>query len=73
MSKNSKMNQAAAARIQSAAARQNGGKVEAGSFAARAQSVASRVVSASDSPNWPSKQDGQPSGGGRDNNPPRTR
>ncbi|MGH1450919.1 MAG: hypothetical protein ACRBBM_16055 [Pseudomonadaceae bacterium] len=74
MSKNRPMNQAAAARIQSATARKNSGKVSVGSFAARAQSAASLTTATSETPpNWPSKQEGNPSGGGRTNNPPRQR
>lgn len=38
------MTQSAAARIQSAGARANGGKVSAGSFAARAQAAAAHNV-----------------------------
>jgi len=42
MSKNSKMTSAAAARIQSATAKSNGGTVTSGSFASRAQSAATK-------------------------------
>ena len=68
MSKNI-MSTAAAARIQSAAAKANGGIVSKGSFAARAQSAASNSGSTTP-PNAPSKT-GKPSGGGRGNNPPK--
>ena len=67
MSKNT-MSKAAAARIQSAQAKTNGGVVGKGSFAARAQSAASN--SGSTPPNGPSKT-GNPSGGDRGNNPPK--
>jgi hypothetical protein len=43
------MTSTAAARIQSATARDNGGEVSSGSFAARAQSAAARAVSGSKS------------------------
>lgn len=66
MSKNS-MSKAAAARIQSASAKSNGGTVAKGSFAARAQSSASKS-GATPPPNGPSKT-GNPSGPGRGNNP----
>jgi hypothetical protein len=62
------MSKAAAARIQSATAKANGGSVPKGSFAARAQSSAS--ASSSRPPNGPSTT-GNPSGGGRGNNPPK--
>lgn len=42
MSKSSKMTTKAAARIQSATAKNNGGKVSKNSFAARAQSTTSK-------------------------------
>jgi hypothetical protein len=67
MSKNT-MSKAAAARIQSAQAKTNGGLVEKGSFAARAQSAASNSGSAPS--NGPSKT-GNPSGARRGNNPPK--
>lgn len=70
MSKSS-MSKAAAARIQSATAKLNGGSVPKGSFAARAQSAASKAES-TPPPNGPSKT-GNPSGGGRGNNPPRSK
>jgi len=70
MSKNS-MSKAAAARIQSATAKANGGVVPKGSFAARAQSTASQSGS-TPPPNGPSKT-GNPSGGGRGNNPPKSK
>ncbi|WP_313629582.1 hypothetical protein [Pseudomonas sp.] len=60
-----KMTQNDASRIASAAAKNNGGQIPKGSFATRAQSAASNNQAG-----WPSKQYGQPSGGGRDNNPP---
>jgi len=66
MSKNT-MSKAAAARIQSASAKSNGGSVSKGSFAARAQSSASNSGS-TPPPNGPSKT-GNPSGPGRGNNP----
>jgi len=51
MAKSSKtsMNQTAAARIQSAEAKNNGGKVAKGGFAARSQSAAARNTSSSES------------------------
>lgn len=61
------MSQAAASRIQSVAAKANGGSVPKGSFAARAQSAA---AGNSSPPNAPSTT-GNPSGGGRGNNPPK--
>lgn len=66
------MTSAAAARIQSATAKQNGGLTPKGSFAAKAQSIASQNISASSQrpPNGPS-QTGNKSGGGRGNNPTR--
>jgi hypothetical protein len=69
MSKNT-MSKAAAARIQSAQAKSNNGTVIKGSFAARAQSTASKSE-ATPPPNWPSET-GKKSGGPRDNNPPKT-
>ena len=63
------MSKAAAARIQSATAKSNGGVVPKGSFAARAQSAASQSGSTRP-PNGPSTTD-NPSGGGRGNNPPK--
>lgn len=69
MSKNT-MSKAAAARIQSAQAKSNGGIIEKGSFAARAQSAAS--VSNPTPHNAPSKTD-KPSGRGRGNNPPKAK
>lgn len=63
------MSKAAAARIQSATAKSNGGIVPKGSFAARAQSAANRSGSTRP-PNAPSTT-GNPSGGGRGNNPPK--
>lgn len=62
-----RMTQAAASRIQSATALQNGGIVPKGSFAARAQSAA---AANNRPPNAPSTT-GNPSGGGRGNNPPK--
>ncbi|SKA00870.1 Interferon-induced 6-16 family protein [Oceanospirillum multiglobuliferum] len=70
MTKNT-MSKAAAARIQSATAVSNGGSVPKGSFAARAQSAASKSGS-TPPPNGPSKT-GNPSGGGRGNNPPKSK
>ena len=61
------MSKAAASRIQSASAKANGGSVSKGSFAARAQSAA---ATNSRPPNGPSTT-GNPSGGGRGNNPPK--
>ncbi|WP_299269181.1 hypothetical protein [uncultured Psychrosphaera sp.] len=58
MSKNT-MSKAAAARIQSAQAKSNNGTVTKGSFAARAQSTASKS--------------GEKSAATRDNNPPKTK
>ena len=64
------MTKEAAARIQSATARTNGGAVPKGSFAAKASSVAAKnAASRPAPPNGPSKT-GNPSGGGRGNNPP---
>lgn len=63
------MSKAAAARIQSAEAKANNGKVTRGGFAARAQAAAS---SKSTPLNGPSKT-GNPSGGGRGNNPPKSK
>ena len=60
------MSKAAASRIQSATAKANGGAVSKGSFAARAQSAAANNKPA----NGPSNT-GNPSGGGRGNNPPK--
>ncbi|CAM3474340.1 hypothetical protein [Parendozoicomonas haliclonae] len=68
---NKPMTKAAAARIQSAAAKQNGGQVEKGSFAARAMAAAAQNQTGNSNPNWPSKNPGKPSGGNRGNNPPR--
>lgn len=67
MSKNT-MSQAAASRVQSATAKSNGGAVPKGSFAARAQSSASKPNSTP--PNGPSKT-GLPSGNNRGNNAPK--
>jgi len=61
------MSKAAASRIQSSTAKANGGKIPKGSFAARAQSAAAVNKT---SPGWPSKT-GEPSGKGRDTNPPK--
>lgn len=44
MAKSTPMTQIAAARIQSATAKANGGQVPSGSFAARAQSASARNV-----------------------------
>ncbi|MDP5029614.1 MAG: hypothetical protein NWQ54_00480 [Paraglaciecola sp.] len=64
------MTKAAAARIQSATAKANGGVVPKGSFAAKATSTAAKnAASRPAPPNGPSKT-GNPSGGGRGNNPP---
>jgi len=60
------MTKAAAARIQSVAAKTNGGSVQKGSFAARAQAAAANNTP----PNAPSKT-GNPSGLNRGNNPPK--
>lgn len=68
MGKATRMTQEDAARIQSAEAIRNGGQVEKGSFAARAQSAADKAANAQPA-GWPSKT-GNRSGGGRDNNPP---
>jgi len=65
MKMSKKMTQADASRIASATARLNGGHVPKASFASRAQSAAS-----GNGAGWPSKNDGMPSGGGRDNHPP---
>jgi hypothetical protein len=59
------ISKAAASRIQSATAKSNGGVVAKGSFAARAQAAANTRP-----PNGPSTT-GNPSGGGRGNNPPK--
>lgn len=68
------MTKAAAARIQSATAKANDGKVPKGSFAATATSVAAKNVAANKhQPNWPSKVPGEKSGNHRDNNPPRSK
>lgn len=65
------MTKVAAARIQSATAKANGGKVPKGSFAATATSVAAKNEAANKhQPNWPSKVKDVPSGKNRDNNPP---
>ncbi len=61
------MSKSAAARIQSAEAKANGGQVAKGGFAAGAQSTASTN---NPPPNGPSKT-GNPSGKGRGNNPPK--
>ena len=66
MKNNKSMTPAAAARIQSATAKANGGVVPKGSFAARAQAAS---VVAPKVPNAPSKVPGQKSGGGRGNAP----
>lgn len=64
------MTKAAAARIQSATAKANGRIVPKGSFAAKATSVAAKAATSRPAPpNGPSKT-GNPSGGGRGNNPP---
>lgn len=64
------MTKEAAARIQSAEAKANDGKVSKGSFAAKATSVAAKAAaSKTPPPNGPSTT-GKPSGGGRGNNPP---
>ncbi len=47
MSKNSKMNQAAQVRIQSATSKANGGNVPKGSFAASTQSTLAKSANAS--------------------------
>lgn len=60
----SKITKTDASRIASATAKQTDGQTPKGSFAARAQSAAN-----ANGAGWPSKQDGQPSGGGRENNP----
>ncbi len=65
MKNNKPMTTAAAARIQSAASKANGGIVPKGSFAARAQSAAASPKV----PNAPSKVPGHKSGGGRGNGP----
>lgn len=64
-----KMTQADASRIAAATAKQTGRQVPKDSFAARALSAASSNQGAG----WPSKNDGMPSGGGRENNPPAPR
>ncbi len=70
------MTEQAARRIQSKTANMHSGIVPKGSFAARAMSAAMKnkvqVTAASKAPvpNGPSKT-GNPSGGGRGNNPPR--
>lgn len=62
------MTKAAAARIQSATAKENGGKVAKDSFAARAQSAA---ANAAPKPTNAPSTTGNPSGKGRGNNPPK--
>lgn len=66
------MSPAAAARIQSSTAKQNGGCIPKGSFAAKAQSAAARNMASSGQrpPNGPSTTGGK-SGKGRGNNPPK--
>lgn len=72
MSKNS-MTQAAAARIQSAQAKANGGTVTKDSFAARAQSAANKPSTPRPRPaNAPSTTRNK-SGGNRGNNPPKSK
>ncbi|MBN8239885.1 hypothetical protein JF541_12045 [Marinobacter hydrocarbonoclasticus] len=68
------MSPAAAARIQSATAKQHGGNTPKGSFAAKAQSAAARNMASSGQrpPNGPSTTGGK-SGKGRGNNPPRSK
>mgnify|MGYP000370272097 CR=1 FL=1 len=68
MSKNT-MSKAAAARIQSAQAKSNNGTITKGSFAARAQSTASKSGT-TPPPNGPSTT-GNKSGGKRGNNQPK--
>lgn len=70
----SKMTKRAAARIQSSEAK-TFGTTSSNSFAARAQRAANnnQPKSTPRPPNWPSKVPGKPSGGGRDNNPPRSK
>ncbi|NVZ67112.1 hypothetical protein [Pseudomonas gingeri] len=63
-----KMTQTDASRIAAATAKQTGGQVPKGSFAARAQAAAS-----GEGAGWPSKNNDMPSGGGRQNNPPAPR
>ena len=70
MSKNT-MSKAAAARIQSAQAKNNNGTVTKGSFAARAQSTANKSE-ATPIPNLPSTT-GRKSGGQRGNNQSKTK
>ena len=62
------MSKAAAARIQSAEAKSNNGKVAKGGFAARAQAAAAN--NNTPPPNGPSKT-GEPSGKNRGNNLPK--
>ncbi len=64
------MSKAAAARIQSSTAKANGGVVPKNSFAAKAQANAAKNASSGTPANGPSKT-GNPSGGGRGNNPSR--
>ncbi|WP_298441558.1 hypothetical protein [uncultured Ferrimonas sp.] len=66
----SKMTPAAADRIQRTQAPKTKGQTPTGSFTSRAQSAAQRNAGSKTPPNGPSKS-GNPSGGGRGNNPPR--
>ena len=76
MSKRNQMTPAAAGRIQSAEARRNGGQTSKGAFGARAQAAAAKnnppPRPAPTNPNWPSKT-GNKSGGGRGNNPSKSK
>lgn len=66
MANKSSMTREAASSIQSAANRnQNSGSFKS-SFYQRAQSAAAKGKGG-----WPSTEPGKPSGGGRDNNPPK--
>lgn len=65
------MTKADASRIQSATAKNHGGKIPKGSFAARAQAVADRSASKKGGPAGKPSTTGNPSGGGRDNAPPK--
>lgn len=67
------MTQTDASRIQSAQAKKGGGQVEKSSFSSRATKAGVRNASGkTPPPNGPSKT-GEPSGGGRGNNPPSKR
>lgn len=64
-----KMDKAAAVRIQRAEANANGGSVSKGGFAARAQAAAASNTRPTNGPSTT----GNKSGGGRGNNPPKSK